>query len=368
MPINNNTISQDVTNISRLEQVLNSQGKKQLLALTTLDSTNKAKSDEMVYIAKNAEDMATLTPPTDTSGQNDYLKILVAGLSSFMKIQANALIMQDDEFVNLQQLDKTMANAVLISTNQAIKDEKKQLDWLIGYTDQQAQASWVSGWVKAASFAIIAVIIVATLAATILTGGAAAPLLAGEIAGETTLEGGGVAIEMADLAVTDVASEITEEAMSEESMQILLDEGSVSTDSSGAPTTSQTIRTGARKVASGTRTGLTKTAQLLKTKTGKFLTAFGVSTASSAPLFTTAWAQKKVAIAKTAQAEMEQQVGASTGTLTMFNGFLDFWQQSLQQMAGTIQATAKDYGSTASSMAALFSGYDQISAALRQAV
>lgn len=388
MPINNETTSQIVTNANLLEWVLESQKKQEVKDASSQDSIVQADSYLGLYSAQKSDEGVSLTPPSGSSSKDNYMDLLVTGLNSFVQIQANSLLSQTNEFANLQDLDQTMAKSVLDATNQAIDQEKNGLKLMQDLSKQQADSAWVSRLVSFATTAFIVTVILVTAVATVLTAGAASPLLAGEVAGELGTMGaeGAAAMGEGAAAATEVEVEATAEEMIEEEVVDATEQAAQKgmevevPEPSEPPSFSNTemekilnqdvkdpLGNSVDSGAKAPKSSLSKVGSFIRGKFYKGASSLGVSGAQSAPYFVNSWARFQVSAAQTQQAQMERAVGEASGTLNTFNGYLDFYQQSLQQVSGLIQQTAKDYGSTVSSIGAIFAGYDQISAALRQA-
>jgi len=325
-------------------------------------------------------------PPSGKSKNPNYLAIVAEAFSKAFDAMSQGTIQQVKSYADLQQLDETMSQSVLLSTKHAIDKEQKQIKLaseVKAYQEKTAKEDKIFGDIM---LVLGIVIILATVVSAIFDAGASlaavpeeAALVGGEAGAEAGMEAGADAgMEAGDIEMDTFSSSIDEEGG--ETGEV--DEGG---ETDGAQATDSTETTDTQETNQADQTERQTTNELdqsneensksedsfkkkalkwLGKKALHFTAAFGFA----APMLMRGIQGLKTAgmLQKTAAAQKE--VGAALSTMQQNNAYFQFYQQLLQRASGVVTEETNDASQVTETFGQIANAYQQISYGLANSV
>lgn len=394
-PTTNNDFSVRSTSATTLEQIQIEQMLKKAIAMTqdtiTSAQAQKAKKGQQVQIGQRPS-----LPQASKSAEKDYLAIVAKAFSSAFDAVSKGTIEQTQSYVDLQKLDQTMSQSVLLSTKHAIQEEQKQAKLQQTVSAQMKKAAHQEKiisdvfWGLTALFVAVPVLweVAGALGigagAAVATGEAVgegtAAATAGEVVGEAGVETGAGTAEAGAESVTTSEGEasVTTDMSSSEANPVTEGDMALSTGTESANPEEIAQSQIERETEQNTTNQLDQAKQAnaksevdLKEKwkkLGKKLTHVGISAVLGTPSLVTGIQQMQNAKVLEQTAKLDKQVGAAVAIMQQNNDYYQFYQQLIQRAGKVLQEETNGASQIIGTYGDITNAYRAISTGLANAV
>lgn len=336
-----------------IEQIL----KKEISStLDTVSAAEKQKEKQQAQVGQRPS-----LPPSGKSQDPNYLAIVAEAFSKAFDSMSQGTIQQIKQYTDLQQLDETMSQSVLRSTQLAINKELKEIKLsaeVHAYQEKVEKKDKILGYVM---LGIGIALILATVISCAFDAGVSAGLIPEEITGffgagaEMTPE----EIEMdtfADSSDLTDTSDLDDEDVDPETVE---NTESQNTSSQDTQNTQQARETSNDLDKSNEENS--KSEDSLKKKIGKKLLQVVIGAGFGSPMLVQGIQGLKTSGMLKDTAQAQQQVGEALSVMQQNNAYFQFYQQLLQQTSGVAQEETNDSSQVIETFGDITNAYQQIS-------
>ena len=312
-------------------------------------------------------------PAAGKSKNPNYMAILAEAFSKAYDAMANGTKEQTKAYAGLQQLDLTMSQSVLRSTNLSIAKQESEIKitaQIAAYQAKTAKFNETLGEVvKWSGIIFVSAVIIGTVASAVFDGGLSLAFvpeeisaLFGEGGAEAAADGAEDGVAMDTFSSSSDAAEAGEAAEGAEGAASESNAAEASEESEQAETASSQTKATVEKVGNENAKSIARLKWVGK-KVGHILLGglFG------APMLAKGVQGIKTSEMQNAAADAEKSVGTALATLKENQQYFEFFQQLVERSGGVLEASTNNASQVEETFSNVINSYKQISYGLASA-